>query len=95
MPGTWTTRRASLDDDLDVLLGYLCTEWGYCNAPTAKALLQANAVLTAEDFAVAVLRAEGLNPEYEKGMRRDIAERFRDRYGPMVSETTFSPDLPP
>ena len=44
--------------DLDLLLGDLCREWGFCNHLTAKELLAAGKALTDTEFAH-VADAEG------------------------------------
>jgi hypothetical protein len=46
--------------------------------------------LSAETFAVSVVEAEGLNPEYEHKYVRKIAAKFRERFGgEEISASTF------
>ena len=75
--------------DLDDLLRDLCVKWGFCNRLSAAALMHDHPVLTAGDFAIAVLEAEGMKPALEKAWRRRIAQLFADRYGNSVSESSF------
>ena len=65
-------------------------EWGFCNELTASDLLDKSNRLQAEDFAEAVLAAEGMAPEYEVKWRRAIARRFIDRYGQSVAQESCS-----
>lgn len=74
-------RRTELKDDLGLFMADLCTEWGFCNALTPEDLVRVGHTLTASEFADAVLRAEGMNPEYELNWRRRITRLFTDRYG--------------
>jgi hypothetical protein len=53
-------RKTDLSDDLDSLLDDLCREWGFCNRPAAVDLVTEGALLSASEFARAVLRAEGM-----------------------------------
>ena len=78
----WSRKRGeTLEADLDVLIGDLCTEWGFCNQLSASDLLAAGAAVEADGFAAAVLRAEGMDPELEIAWRRRIRRAFADRYG--------------
>ena len=83
-------RKPDLSNDLDHLLGDLCREWGFCNRLTAGDLVAAGTFLSATEFAHAVLKAEGMNPEYEASWGRRIRERFVARYGPSVSPESYT-----
>ncbi len=83
-------RRPNLKDDLGLLIGDLCTEWGFCNALTPEDLVRTGHVLTATEFADAVLRAEGMNPEYELQWRRRLMRLFVDRYGADTSSEDYA-----
>jgi hypothetical protein len=87
-------RRCGVDlaDDLDVLLAKLCVGLGFCNQLRGADLLRGRDVLTANEFACAVLKAEGMDAEYESKFRRDIARRFLERYGPGASPVSWTPD---
>ncbi len=82
-------RRASLSEDIDLLLADLCTEWGFCNALRGEELVSRIAVLTPEVFAFEVLTAEGMIPEYEPEWRRKMRAKFAERYGQAVSVKTY------
>jgi hypothetical protein len=80
-------RREDLLKDLDLLLGDLCKEWGFCNRLSAADLIADGTVLSDTEFAYAVLRAEKMKPEYEPNWVRRIRERFMTRYGSSISLT--------
>ena len=86
----WTVKRGeTLGSDLDLLFGDLCVQWGFCNRLAPQDVLQDGAV-EADAFAVAVLRADGLDPEIEIEFRRNIRRAFVDRYGQSrVSESGY------
>lgn len=70
-----------LERALALLLYDLCVEWGFC-IPSAEAdRIARRKSLTAQEFAHEVLRAEGLNPEYERQWVRKIAARFVEHFG--------------
>jgi hypothetical protein len=70
-----------LADDLNLLLGDLCTKWGFCNHLSGEQLVGEHDSLTAEAFADAVLLAEGLSPLTAVGHRRNLRRLFVTRYG--------------
>ena len=73
--------RQSPEERLQYLLDDLCVEWGFCIPSDDAARIAASNILDADEFAVAVLRAEGMVPEYEKKWRHLIKERFKERFG--------------
>jgi hypothetical protein len=86
----WSKKRsANLVEDLNILLGDLCTQWGFCNQLGGDELVRDYQIVTADDFAQAVLRAEGMNPEYELAWRRKMKRLFINRYGQSVSVGNF------
>jgi hypothetical protein len=80
-------KREQLLRDLDLLLGDLCREWGFCNRLSAADLVAAVNVLSDIDFAHAVLRAEKMDPESESKWARRIQGRFDARFGSSISLT--------
>ncbi|HXI86069.1 MAG TPA: hypothetical protein VNH64_01315, partial [Parvularculaceae bacterium] len=74
------TRRSNLADDLDLLIGDLCSNWGFCNQLCAKELLLDGGELTAIEFAEAVIKAESMDPELEVTWLRRISRAFTERY---------------
>jgi hypothetical protein len=96
LPGKWDARReADLADDLDILLGDLCTQWGFCNRVFGADLLRGYPIVTDEIFALAVLTAAGWDPARSPDWylyQQDIAALFRRRYGASVSRATHAPD---
>ena len=79
---TWSTkRRPELWDDLNILIGDLCTRWGFCNRLGGEDLVGNGEHLHADRFARAVLEAAGLNPEFEIQWFRRFRRLFIERYG--------------
>lgn len=69
-------------DRLDRLIEDMCSQLGfYSNRPTGAALLARADPVTPEIFAIAILRAEGMVPDFEKRWRRELEARFRERFG--------------
>jgi hypothetical protein len=64
------------ENDLRTFLGALCREWGFCIPPEAQDEIVRRSTITAEEFASAVLEAEGMNPEFEQKWFRRITDRF-------------------
>jgi len=90
IPGFGGERAPSLLDDLQILLGRLCTEWGFCNA-LADDLLIEGMPLTADSFATGVLRAEGWpEPELELKWRPGLKRAFVARYGAGVTPDEYA-----
>jgi len=83
-------RKHDLPDDLALLLGDICREWGFCNRLSARDLVTAGRSLGATEFARAVLQAEGMNPDHEANWVGRIEKRFVARYGSSVSSESFA-----
>lgn len=84
-------RRPNLSDDLDILLGDFTVIWGFNNRLSGCDFVSAGTELTAVDFARAILRAEGKNPDHEVSELRSIRDAFVRRYGNAVSPESYSP----
>jgi hypothetical protein len=65
-----------LERDLRLLLHDLCVDWGLCIPPVDQERIAHRKTVTAREFAIEVLRAEGLDPECERQWVRKIAGRF-------------------
>jgi hypothetical protein len=89
--GKWSeARRDDLAEDLDILLGDLCRNWGFCLPIGGKELLSPDGSIDAPGFAQGVLMAEGFNPDLEAAGWRTTFERlFKDRYDEATSRSTF------
>jgi len=75
--------RSPLDaTKVERLLSELCVELGFCLPPLEQARLQNSPPQDVDAFTDAVFLAEGLNPQYEKQLRRQVRDRvakhFRD-----------------
>jgi hypothetical protein len=95
-PPNWASSKRhceTLADDLQLLLGDLCREWGFCSA-LADDILAGNATIAADDFAKAVLIAEGW-PEAELPWewREKMAKVFKARYGASISPAEYEQRL--
>ena len=95
-PPNWASSNQhaeTLLDDLQLLVGDLCREWGFCNA-LADDILPESGVITADQFAKAVLIAEGW-PEGDLPLQwqETIRKMFETRYGPSVSTSAYEQRL--
>jgi len=72
---------SSLQDRLSHLLYELCVDWGFCIPRADAQRIASTKTLTADQFAHAVLTAEGFIPEYEKRWFTQIRQLFVDRFG--------------
>ena len=86
----WNKKRAeTLEEDLDILLSDLCTIWGFCNGLTGWELAHDGKMITAENFARAVVTAEELKPHEAGAWLPKIGAVFVERYGAAVSKAEF------
>lgn len=72
---------STLEARLSHLLGELCVEWGFCIPPADAERIARSKHLTTDQFAVEVLVAEGMHPEYEKQWRKKMRDRFVAVFG--------------
>jgi hypothetical protein len=91
-PPKWVSSNRTgetLADDIQLLLGDLCREYGFCSA-LPDDILTGDGALTADAFVTAVLIAEGF-PEDELpwGWRQTMTKVFNARYGPSISTTEY------
>lgn len=71
----------TMKSSIEKLLSELCVDWGFCIPPDDEIRLLDSQYLEADDFARAILVAEGMNPDYEINWRRRIRRMFTDRFG--------------
>ena len=87
------TRPQTFEDALRYLLYDLCVEWGFCLPPDDAQKIAQSQIWSADEFALAVLRAEGFPvPESEKKWRRRLRQRFRDVFGEEMSVESYVPE---
>lgn len=80
----------AMEREITYLLADLCVKWGFCIPPISAEQICKKTFLSAEGFAVSVVEAEGLNPEYDVKWVRRIAAKFRERFGvDEISSSTF------
>ena len=84
-----TLYHPNLADDLDILLGELCSEWDFCAGVKGADLIKNGKMLTSKVFTETVILAEGMTLKDEKNWIRRIKRRFVQRYGHEISETTW------
>ena len=84
-----TLYHPNLADDLDILLGELCTQWDFCAGLKGADLIKGDKMLTSKVFTETVILAEGMKLEDEKNWIRRIKRRFVQRYGLKVSDRTW------
>ena len=70
-----------MDKALEKLLNDLCVEWGFCSDPEPGKSLKSAQILDADEFACAVLNAEGMDCELEVEWRRKIRNKYIERFG--------------
>ena len=84
-----TLYHPNLADDLDILLGELCSEWDFCAGVKGADLIKNGKMLTSKVFTETVILAEGMTLKDEKNWIRRIKRRFVQRYGHEISESTW------
>jgi len=78
-----------LEEDLNILLNDLCSEWDFCAGVRASDLLIGSKPLTSKTFTDAVLDAEKELPGPRQAWERRIKRKFVQRYGHAVSRKTY------
>ncbi|MDH5232663.1 MAG: hypothetical protein OEY38_21605 [Gammaproteobacteria bacterium] len=74
-----------MQKELEKLVSQLCTEWGFCISPEeAKKIIETKNI-KADQFACAILEAEGMNSELEIEWRRKIKNKFIEAIGSDIS----------
>lgn len=67
-------------------MGKLCIEWGFCGNAQDAPFDRERSAWTADEFAIEVLRAEGMNPLLIEGIGPDQSEWFKKIRARFVSE---------
>jgi hypothetical protein len=79
-----------MEREIAYLLYDLCVKWGFCIPPMRAGDLCKLSDVSAEEFAIAVIEAEGMIPEFEVKWVRRIANKFRERFGvEEISSSSF------
>ena len=63
------------------LLYDLCVNWGFCIPPMDAEEISKQTHFSADEFAIDVISAEGMNPKHETQWVRRISQRFEERFG--------------
>jgi hypothetical protein len=75
----------SIEQQLSVLLDWICLRWGFCIPVEDRVRLTKSSRLEAHGFALAVLRADGFDePENEKKWMKLLSERFVEHFGTAI-----------
>ncbi len=74
-----------MEEAIEKLLNELCVEWGFCIDQESVNKLKNSESLEAEEFAHAVLAAEGMNAELEIEWNRKIKRKFTERFGEVLN----------
>lgn len=70
-----------MERELIYLLADLCTKWGFCIPPDDFESITKQTYYHAEDFAIDVVEAEGMEAHPHSQWVKRIAERFKIRFG--------------
>ena len=70
-----------MEREINYLLYDLCVKWGFCISPANAEEISKKYHWSADEFAKAVVMAEGMNSEYEYSWVKKISNRFRERFG--------------
>ena len=83
-------RADNLADDLDLFLTELADKWNYVNDLRGEDIVAGKLPVTALNFANAILIADGLKPDNEPNLVRQIKRKFIQRYGLLVTPDTYT-----
>ncbi len=78
----------SAKESIDKLLAELCVEWGFCLPPASCDRIAAMDEFTPEEFAEAVLRAEGMDPSTNETWMERLTDRFQRHMAGSLSNPT-------
>ena len=78
--------------ELYVLLDRLCIDLGFCLPPRNIERIVAGTEYDADEFTDIVFRAEGMNPEENIALQRQVRKMFTDRFGELVNNESFELD---
>jgi hypothetical protein len=85
---------SSLEARLSHLLYELCVDWGFCISPADVQRIASTKNRTADQFAYAVLTAEGFGAEQETRWFVKIRQRFVDRLAKNFEQRTKRSESP-
>ena len=80
----------NMEKALDDLLSFLCTNWGFCIDQESVIKIKESKHLKADEFACAILKAEGMNSEIDIEFKRKIKNEFIERFGNELHENDFN-----
>lgn len=70
-----------MSEALDLLLGGLCVELGFCLPSADRARISASESWDADAFTAEVFRVEGMDPNQHLALRRQVRNRFIEMFG--------------
>ncbi len=75
--------------ELQSLLDELCIDSGFCLSPKDQQRLISADYYDADQFTYEVLKAEKMNPDLHKTLKRQIKHRFINRFGESANCSDF------
>lgn len=70
-----------MERELIYLLGDLCVKWGFCIPADDYNQISKADYYQADEFGKDVVKAEGMDPDFETQWVQKIADRFKERFG--------------
>ena len=74
-----------IESELKNFLNQLCVDLGFCLSPPDVQDIISKKSLSADSFTRLVFKAEGMDPEMELSLFRQVKRRFSDRFGNEIS----------
>ncbi len=79
-----------MEREINYLLADLCVIWGFCIPPDDEIEISKADFLDAESFGRAIVSAEGMDPDTDTKWVKEIANKFKERFGTdEIDKSTF------
>jgi hypothetical protein len=78
-----------LEKEIRIFLDEICVELGFCLPPKDIENLVDRKYYEADQFVREIFTVEGMNPERELRLFRQVKKRFTDRFGYEVEDTVI------
>ncbi|MVF14718.1 hypothetical protein FT643_21505 [Ketobacter sp. MCCC 1A13808] len=70
-----------VESEIRCFLDQICVDLGFCLPPNDVDLLASRNQYIADEFVREIFKVEGLNPDLELKLFRQVKRRFTDKYG--------------
>lgn len=70
-----------LETEIRSFLNEVCVDFGFCLPPNDVDALASRNQYIADEFIREIFKVEGLNPDVELKLFRQVKKRFTDKYG--------------